>query len=130
MTLRMEEDERREGSREEDLASILSKESQTCRGCLRAHSRWTHTRQTVWVPRTRVTRHTLVCAQGVQGGCSRTHKTRCGAWANSHPYPLGRPQPKLGEESLLRGQPGKPEPFQRMLLNWGLGGKSPQACKL
>lgn len=45
VTLRMEEHERREGSREEDLASILCKDSQTCRGCLRAHSRRTHTRQ-------------------------------------------------------------------------------------
>ena len=134
VTLRMEEDERREGSREKDLASILCKESQTCRGCLRAHSRQTHTRQTAWVPRTRVTRDTLVCAPGAQGGCSHTHKAgwggECDAWANPLPYPLGRPQPKLGGESLLRGQPGRPYPRQRTFLKLGLGGNSPWACKL
>ena len=124
------------------MASILCKESQTCRGCLRAHrgqtrqSVTTHrelTRQNVWVPRTRVTRHTLVRAPGAQGGCSHAHKTawgrECGAWANPRPYPLGRPQRKLREESLLRGQPWRPDPLQRMLLNLGLGGKSPWACK-
>ena len=119
------------------MASILCKESQTCRGCLRARqSVTTHrelTRQNVWVPRTRVTRHTLVCAPGAQGGCSHAHKTawgrECGAWANPRPYPLGRPQRKLREESLLRGQPWRPDPLQRMLLNLGLGGKSPWACK-
>lgn len=135
VTLRMEEDERREGSREEDLVSILCKESQTCRGCLRAHSRRTHTRQTVWVPRTRVTRPTLVCDLGVQGGCSHTHRlggegSAVPGQTRSHIH-WGDPSPSWeGSHSLLRGQPGRPDPRQRTLLNLGLGGSSPWACKL